>query len=94
MHSDALIPSGSVTKPWTAVAILQMVESGKINLNTPVHLAIDPVLQRSWHTTLFDLFDQQPNIKRVRCQYLDLTAAFLCPLPLPCPPRLTPPCGR
>ena len=47
-----------------------MVESGKIKLNTPVHLAIDPVLQRSWHTTLFDLFDRQPNIKRVTYEML------------------------
>jgi CubicO group peptidase (beta-lactamase class C family) len=70
LHSDALVPSGSVTKPWTAVAILQMVERGKIELSTPVHTLIDPVLQRSWHTTLFELWDRQPGINSITFEML------------------------
>jgi CubicO group peptidase (beta-lactamase class C family) len=70
MPSDALVPSGSVTKAWTAVAILQMVEQGKIELSTLAHTVIDPVLQRSWHTTLFELWDRQPNVNRITFQML------------------------
>ena len=53
LHSDALVPSGSVTKPWTAVAILQMVQAGKIQLTTPAYTVVDPALQRGWQTSKF-----------------------------------------
>lgn len=44
----SLIPLGSVTKPWTAVAIMQAVESGRLSLEDPAAAWIDPVLERLW----------------------------------------------
>eukprot|EP00966_Prymnesium_polylepis_P212331 4918922-Prymnesium_polylepis.1 len=41
-----LIPLGSVTKPWTALRVMQLVEEGVVGLEDPAHLWIDPVLER------------------------------------------------
>ena len=40
------IPLGSVTKPWTALRVMQHVEAGTIQLDDPAHTWIDPVLAR------------------------------------------------
>ena len=39
------MPSGSVTKPWTAVAVLQQVAAGAVELHTPAHEVVDPALR-------------------------------------------------
>ena len=45
LQPDTLIPAGSSTKSWTAVAILQQAELGRLRLDSPAHLYADPVLQ-------------------------------------------------
>ena len=40
------IPLGSVSKPWTALRVMQHVEAGTIQLDDPAHTWIDPVLAR------------------------------------------------
>ena len=39
-----LIPVGSATKPWTAVAVLQYIENSTISMDTPAHSLLDKVL--------------------------------------------------
>ena len=42
---------GSGTKPFTAAAVLRLVEEGKVNLDDPVSMHVDPVLKKdgtSW----------------------------------------------
>ena len=41
MTAESLFPVGSATKPFTAVAILQLVEAGELSLDTKVHEVVD-----------------------------------------------------
>ena len=62
---DALVPSGSVTKPWTAVAMLQLVQSGAVALTTPAWTVVDPALQKGWNTTMLTLWDNSPLMRTI-----------------------------
>jgi len=50
------IPLGSVTKPWTAVAIMQAVEDGIMTLDDPATKWIDPVMQRLWGKSMHSIW--------------------------------------
>eukprot|EP00040_Diaphanoeca_grandis_P009265 m.48216 g.48216 ORF g.48216 m.48216 type:complete len:460 (-) comp20690_c0_seq1:260-1639(-) len=50
-----VIPTGSYAKPWTAVAILRLVEDGKIDLDGAIVPLLDPVLTRINGTTMREL---------------------------------------
>jgi len=41
MTTESIFPAGSATKPMTSVGILQLVEDGKLTLDTPVHEVLD-----------------------------------------------------
>ena len=45
MTTESLIPSGSVTKTFTAVAVMRYVEQGKLGLEMPAHQIVDPWLK-------------------------------------------------
>jgi hypothetical protein len=49
-------PMGSVTKSWTAAAIMRMREQGKIDIDAPISIYVDPVLQRLNGTTMNELW--------------------------------------
>ena len=49
-------PMGSVTKLYTAVAVLQLHETGVIDIDKPVHNYIDPFLKRTNGTTLMAIY--------------------------------------
>eukprot|EP00035_Acanthoeca_spectabilis_P010883 m.192102 g.192102 ORF g.192102 m.192102 type:complete len:479 (+) comp15160_c0_seq2:152-1588(+) len=55
-----ILPVGSYAKPWTAVAVLRLVERGVISLNDLAEPLIDPFLKRINGTTLRELYG--PNI--------------------------------
>ena len=72
MTRDTMVPSGSVTKPWTAVAILQMVAEGVVQLDTPAHTVVDPGLQLACTkgqpcppTTMLQLWNGEPQVQRI-----------------------------
>lgn len=46
LGAHSMIPVGSVTKAWTSVRTMQLVEQGKIGLDTPAHTYIDPWLAK------------------------------------------------
>lgn len=47
---------GSGTKPFTAIAIMKLVEQGKVNLDDPAMLHIDAPMKYMWNTTLCELY--------------------------------------
>ena len=53
---DTMIPGGSVTKSWTGVRTMQLVEAGKIDLDTPAYTYIDPWLKAQGKPTLEEMF--------------------------------------
>ena len=48
---------GSVTKLYTAVTVLQLHETGFIDIDRPVHSYIDPFLTRTNGTTLMAIYN-------------------------------------
>ena len=56
LSPDALVPGGSTTKPWTAIAILQEVEAGRIGLEDKAVQWVDPLLQKINGTTMTELW--------------------------------------
>ena len=47
---------GSGTKPFTATAIMRLVDAGKISLDDPASTYLDKPMQAMWNTTLVGLF--------------------------------------
>ena len=69
VSTESLYPVGSATKLYTAVAVLQAHERGLIDLDAPVAPVIDPFLQRTNGTTLFQLW-QNDLINKVTARQL------------------------
>jgi CubicO group peptidase (beta-lactamase class C family) len=65
MSDISRFPMGSVTKSWTAAAVMTMHEQGKIDLDAPISIYVDPILTRLNGTTMDELWrgsDQVVNI--------------------------------
>ena len=52
---------GSVTKQFTGTALLQLVEAGKLDLDSPVHSYLDPFLSKFGLGSLDKLFGLEAN---------------------------------
>eukprot|EP00755_Sulcionema_specki_P018596 Sspe_Gene.67274::Locus_39715_Transcript_1_1_Confidence_1.000_Length_3065::g.67274::m.67274 len=57
---------GSLTKLYTAVSILKLVDENRIALDDPAHMYIDPVLRVSNKTTLSEIFGAAANNITIR----------------------------
>ncbi len=66
LQPTTLLPLGSVTKPWTALRIMQLAEAGQLNLSDPVHKYVDPVLQRLYGNELRNLWGTDVRLVTVR----------------------------
>jgi len=75
LKSTTLIPLGSVTKPWTALRIMQHVERGRIALEDPAFKHIDPVLHRLWNSSLGKLWGTASSNVTIR-HLLGMTSGF------------------
>jgi CubicO group peptidase (beta-lactamase class C family) len=51
-----VVPSGSLTKTFTAAAVMRLVDAGEIDLDEPVVPFANIVLIRQGHTSLGDLY--------------------------------------
>ena len=70
MKENTLIPMGSATKIYTAVAVMQLHEKGLLDIDRPVHEIVDPFLQRTNSTTLLELWGGDETINRVTTREL------------------------
>jgi len=59
-----VIPVGSATKTWTAAAVLQLADKGKVRLDDPLHRYVDPILLREHNTSLAKLW-KNPMIEEI-----------------------------
>ena len=66
----SLIPSGSTTKAWTAVAIMRAVERGDIALEQPVHTIIEYVIKSQCGFTMLELFGNQSGAASITVEHL------------------------
>jgi len=57
---------GSATKAFVASNVMKMVEQGKLSLDDFAFTHIDPVLQKGWNTSMFDIFGLYANGVTVR----------------------------
>jgi CubicO group peptidase (beta-lactamase class C family) len=64
-----MVPLGSVTKPYTAARVVQLVEQGVLGLDDPMHKWADPVLKKWNGTTALKLFGD-PLIHNVTIRHL------------------------
>jgi CubicO group peptidase (beta-lactamase class C family) len=65
-----LVPLGSITKTYTAAAIMGQVERGLVNLDDPMAQHVDPVLSKWNGTTLGQLFGADSGIYNVTVRHL------------------------
>jgi hypothetical protein len=66
--AEDIIPSGSITKSYTAAAIMQLIEKGIVLMDDPIPQHIDPFLNRTNSTTMEKLWG--PNISTVTVRML------------------------
>ena len=59
---------GSVTKSWTAVMVLQAVERGRVSLDDPAFVYIDPVMQRLWRSSMRKLWGAEVEKVKAPCK--------------------------
>ena len=59
------IPLGSVTKPYTVMTILRLIDQGLMGFNDTISSHVDRILIESNGTTLFDLWKGDERINDV-----------------------------
>jgi D-alanyl-D-alanine carboxypeptidase len=62
---DSRYPLGSVTKAYTAVAVMRQYEKGNLDIDLPIAIYVDPLLKRDNGTTLLELWRDDPMIQKV-----------------------------
>ena len=65
MTVDAKIPLGSITKPYTVMAILRLIDQGKMGFNDSIGMHVDEILMKSNGTTMLDLWRGDTKINNV-----------------------------
>lgn len=65
MTVDAKIPLGSITKPYTVMAILRLIDQGKMGFNDSIGMHVDNILMKSNGTTMLDLWRGDTKINNV-----------------------------
>tara|TARA_B110000208_G_scaffold177512_1_gene224759 strand:+ start:250 stop:1251 length:1002 start_codon:yes stop_codon:yes gene_type:complete len=54
--TETRYPVGSVTKPWTAAAVMQLYEQGLVDIDAPIETYVDPILMRGNGTNMTELW--------------------------------------
>eukprot|EP00040_Diaphanoeca_grandis_P021185 m.112851 g.112851 ORF g.112851 m.112851 type:complete len:518 (-) comp28222_c1_seq2:50-1603(-) len=70
MTTTNKFPMGSVTKSWTASQIMQHNEVGRIDIDAPFHLYVDPIMKRLNGTTMLELWNNDPTILNISARQL------------------------
>lgn len=67
---------GSVSKPITAVAVLQLAEAGKLDLDAPVRTYVPSFPEKPWPITLRQLLCHQGGIRHYRPLWFEVNHTF------------------
>ena len=65
MKPDDLIPLGSLTKAYTAMGIIRLIESGQMHFNDTINTHVDKILMSSNGTTLLKMWHGDETINKV-----------------------------
>ena len=65
MNTKNIVPLGSVTKTWTAVGIMRLIEEGRMGFNDTIDKHVDQLLKESNGTTLLELWNGDATINTV-----------------------------
>ena len=60
-----LVPTGSMVKPMTAMAVMRLVEQGKVGLNDSISMHVDPILKSGNGTSMIELWNGNETINNV-----------------------------
>jgi CubicO group peptidase (beta-lactamase class C family) len=66
----------SISKPFTAVAIMRLVEMGRVNLDTPIRKYLPQFPKKRWPITLREVLCHQSGIRWYRGADLESTRHF------------------
>ncbi|MDR3717732.1 MAG: serine hydrolase [Bryobacteraceae bacterium] len=66
----------SISKPFTAVAVMRLVEMGKVNLDTPIHKYLPQFPKKRWPITLRQLLCHQSGVEWYRGNDMESTRHF------------------
>jgi len=61
MNETDTIELGSGTKPFTATAVMRLVDQGKVKLDDPAYIHVDGPLEAGFNTTMQELFGPWAN---------------------------------
>jgi CubicO group peptidase (beta-lactamase class C family) len=70
VNTDSLYPSGSVTKSWTALGVLQLVQAGEVKLSDSVADLVNPFVSNGKGTNLEEMWDGDTTINKVTVEQL------------------------
>ena len=65
MTVNSKIPEGSVTKAYTVMAILHLIDQGKMGFNDTIASHVDKILMESANTTLLQIWKGDKKINTV-----------------------------
>jgi CubicO group peptidase (beta-lactamase class C family) len=68
--ASSRFPLGSVTKSWTATAVMRLHERGLIDIDAPISTYVDPLLQRENGTTMLELWGGDATVNNVTARLL------------------------
>jgi CubicO group peptidase (beta-lactamase class C family) len=75
----ALFRLASISKPFTAVAVLRLVEMGKLRLDAPVQKYLPKYPKKKWPITIRQLLCHQSGIRHNRAPDYDNTRHYASP---------------
>ena len=65
MTTSSLIPLGSVTKAYTVMGIMRLIEQGAIGFNDSISIHVDEILMKSNGTTLSQIWKDDKTLENV-----------------------------
>jgi len=74
--SETLFRTGSIAKPITAVAAMQLVERGKLNLDAPVQTYCPAFPKKQWPITTRELLSHTSGIRHYKDHEIDSTKHY------------------
>ena len=68
--TESRYPVGSVTKPYTAVAAMRLREQGRLDLDAPVHIILDPFFAAQALPSLQQLWGNDSAVNKITSRHL------------------------